>query len=688
MADNQLDKATSPYLLQHKDNPVHWMEWGQAALDRAAAEDKPILLSIGYAACHWCHVMAHESFEDAATAAVMNDLYVSVKVDREERPDVDHIYMNALHALGEQGGWPLTMFLASDGKPFWGGTYFPKVSRYGRPSFTTVLTNIAAAYHSQPERIAQNKEALLDAAATPRNYDATGPLTPAVLDEAARRALAAIDLVAGGLNGAPKFPNPTILELLFRGGLRLNDKRMLDAALLSLVRMSQGGIYDHLGGGYARYSTDAEWLVPHFEKMLYDSAQLIELLAFAHAVTGHDLFRRRVGETIAWLKREMTSPEGAFMASLDADSEGVEGRFYIWTVAEIETVLGAEDAAFFARHYDVKRDGNWHDEATGEPVTILNQLRGPNASAEDVARLTALRARLLERRASRVRPGLDDKILSDWNGLAIAAMARAATLLGEKGWLDQARRAFEAVVAHMSAGPDGSRLVHAWRQDRVGSVAFALDYAAMIGAALALHEAVLGRDSVAAARYLAQAVAWSAELDAHFALPGGMVAMTRDDAADILVRPAPTLDEAVPNANGVYAAALIRLAALTGDEAYRTRADAILEQCGPAMMSHSLAHGSLFNALDLRLNGLEVALAGAAVEDLLEAARKTLPLNRTILMADRESASSNPVLAAQIGAAGTGAAFVCRGTECSPPIRDAAALTKALGSSKASAGSA
>src|SRR4051812_17026570 len=357
--ENRLGRETSPYLLQHKHNPVAWWAWGPDALSEAERSGKPILLSVGYAACHWCHVMAHESFEDPATAAVMNALFVNIKVDREERPDIDQIYMAALHHLGEQGGWPLTMFLTPQGEPVWGGTYFPKESRYGRPAFIDVLQEVARLFREDKHVIDNNRTALMARLAARARPAGKATLTPSDLDAAARQLAGAIDPVNGGLRGAPKFPQAAMFEMLWRAGVRSGDARLLDLVELTLERICEGGIYDHLGGGFSRYSVDDKWLVPHFEKMLYDNAQLLELLALAWSHTGKDLFRQRAEETVGWLTREMTTTDGAFSASLDADSEGEEGKFYVWSQAEIEAVLGAENAAFFAAHYDVTPEGNF-----------------------------------------------------------------------------------------------------------------------------------------------------------------------------------------------------------------------------------------------------------------------------------------------------------------------------------------
>ncbi len=420
---NRLREASSPYLLQHRDNPVDWWEWGQEAFAEAGRTNRPVLLSIGYAACHWCHVMAHESFEDPAVAAVMNALFVNIKVDREERPDVDHVYMSALHVLGEQGGWPLTMFLTPAGEPFWGGTYFPKEPKYGRPGFVQVLRDVSRIFHAEPERIAHNHSLITRSLAGAAARSDGGSLSLADLDRIGARLTDLFDPRHGGLKGAPKFPNPPILEFLFRYARRNGDATALAQVHLSLERMALGGIHDHLAGGFARYSTDERWLVPHFEKMLYDNAQLLELYAVAAAETGRGLFRSAAEGIVAWLEREMVLPEGGFASSLDADSEGEEGRFYVWTLAEIREALG-EEADFFARVYDVAEEGNW------EGVSILNRLDFGEAPPTVEARLEPLRRKLLARRESRARPGLDDKVLADWNGLMIAALVRAGLLLG------------------------------------------------------------------------------------------------------------------------------------------------------------------------------------------------------------------------------------------------------------------
>jgi uncharacterized protein len=494
---NRLAGATSPYLLQHQHNPVDWWPWSAEALAEAKRLNRPILLSVGYAACHWCHVMAHESFEDEATARVMNERFVNIKVDREERPDIDQIYMNALHLLGEQGGWPMTMFLTPSGEPVWGGTYFPKDARFGRPAFVDVLREVARLFKDEPDKIAQNREALLSRLQQRARPEGKVTVGLKELDSAARQLGNMIDTTHGGLRGAPKFPQPALLEMLWRAGMRSKEQRFFDLVEFSLERMCEGGIYDHLGGGFSRYSVDERWLVPHFEKMLYDNAQLLELLALAWQRSGRALFAVRARETVAWLAREMTTKEGAFCASLDADSEGEEGKFYVWSYDEVMRALGLEEGEFFAGHYDLTPEGNF------EGHTILNRLAKVERTPDDEARLAPLRAKLLALRDLRIRPGLDDKVLADWNGLMIAALVNAGVAFDEPAWIDMATRAFDFIARDMTRGTnDEQRLGHSWREGQLLLPGLASDFAAMIRAAVALYEARGER------AYLERAIAW------------------------------------------------------------------------------------------------------------------------------------------------------------------------------------
>jgi uncharacterized protein len=667
--ENRLAHETSPYLLQHKHNPVDWWPWGTEALAAAKRENKPILLSVGYAACHWCHVMAHESFEDAETAKVMNDLFVNIKVDREERPDIDQIYMAALHHLGEHGGWPLTMFLTPDGEPFWGGTYFPKTARYGKPAFVDLLREVERVFRQEPQSVEQNRSALM--ARLAESARPTGRVTIAAtdLDRAADQLARMIDPVNGGMRGAPKFPQAMMLEFLWRAGERTNTARYCAAVELTLGRICEGGIYDHLGGGFSRYSVDERWLVPHFEKMLYDNALLLELLALAYLRSGNELFHRRARETVTWLRREMTTQEGAFCASLDADSEGEEGKFYVWSLDEATAALGQEDAAFFAAHYGVTAEGNF------EGHNILNRLKHVPRSAEDEQRLAALREKLLSVRDQRVRPGRDDKVLADWNGLMIAALVNAGLAFGEPVWLEMAARVFLFIDAKMS---HGDRLGHSWRTGKLVVPGLASDHAAMIRAALALHEAT-GEHA-----YLERALDWQATLDRRYANPdNGGYFLTADDAEGLVVRPSATTDEATPNPNAVAAQNLIRLAIFAGQHAWRDKADRLFAGMAASAGENLFAHLALLNALDLRLRAAEIVVTGEdeRAAELLVAARKLPFLDRVVMRASHALPAPHPAHD-KMKAAAHSAAFICIGETCSLPVSEPDALAAAIRSAR------
>jgi len=669
---NRLAHEASPYLLQHKNNPVDWWPWGPDALAEAQRSGKPILLSVGYAACHWCHVMAHESFEDAATAAVMNELFVNIKVDREERPDIDQIYMNALHHLGEQGGWPLTMFLTPGGEPVWGGTYFPKESRYGRPAFTDVLRELSRLFREEPEKIAQNRDALMERLSEKARASGRVDIARPQLDGFAMQVARLIDTTNGGLRGAPKFPQCAMFEFLWRAGLRGADARFFDLVDHTLERISEGGIYDHLAGGFSRYSVDERWLVPHFEKMLYDNAQLLELLALAHLRSRKPLFLARARETIGWLTREMTTKEGAFSSSLDADSEGEEGKFYVWSLADITALLGETVAAFFAAHYDVSAGGNF------EGHNILNRLKSLPRTPEDEARLGRLRAVLLAAREKRVRPGLDDKVLADWNGLMIAALANAGAMLGEPDWIALGTRAFDFIAREMTRG---DRLGHSWREGKLLFPGLASDYAAIIKAALALHEATGEK------RFLDHALAWQAAFDRHYVnADNGGYFLTADDAEGLVVRPSSTIDDATPNPNGIAAQNLVRLAVFTGDENFRAKADRLIAGVLSEGAENLFARISILNAADLRIGGAEIVVAGADAGALTDAALRLPCVSRVVLRAPSgDQLSAAHPAREKIRAAGTGAAFICVGQTCSLPVTTAAEIANAFEAARTSA---
>ena len=671
--NNRLGAETSPYLLQHKDNPVDWWAWGDAALSEARRAGKPILLSVGYAACHWCHVMAHESFESPEIAGLMNKLFVNIKVDREERPDLDAIYQQALALLGQQGGWPLTMFLTPEGRPFWGGTYFPPAGRWGRPGFPDVLVTIAETYAKEPDKVRQNVDGLKEAMAKLARPQAGGEISAEIADRIAERLLQEVDWSQGGIGQAPKFPQVPLFHGFWRAWKRTKNPRFREAVTLTLTRMAQGGIYDHLGGGFARYSVDENWLVPHFEKMLYDNAELMGLMTLVWQETRDPLLAARVAEIAEWLRREMlaeANEEGdrAFAASLDADSEGEEGKFYVWTEAEIDAVL-AEDADFFKRHYDVIAAGNW------EAHTILNRSARPDLLDEaGEKRLAAARAKLLSRRASRVRPGWDDKVLADWNGLMIAALAEAAMVFERTDWLGMAESAFRFIRRSMMR--DG-RLFHAWRAGKLQHAATLDDHAHLAAAALALHEATGG------AEYLAAARDFVALLDAHFwdSDEGGYF-MTADDVTDVIQRPKSAGDNATPNGNAALVAVLARLHHLTGESRYMDRAHAVVAAFSGELGRNFFPLATLINSNDFLLNAQQIVIVGekdAATVALVRAVLDHSLPNRLlqVMTPDEQLPDGHPAKGkGMIG--GKPTAYVCKGQSCGLPVTHAAGLGTAL----------
>ena len=676
MSENQLGAETSPYLLQHQDNPVHWRPWGPDALAEAKADDKPILLSVGYSACHWCHVMAHESFEDEETARLMNRLFVNIKVDREERPDLDTIYQRALALMGQQGGWPLTMFLTPEAEPFWGGTYFPLEPRFGRPGFKDVLSLIEQTYRNDREKVDKNRTTLVEALQGLARSTPGEAVTETQTENMARSLLREVDGRHGGIGGAPKFPQCSMLELLWRSYLRTGSQLMKTAVVLSMERMCQGGIYDHLGGGFARYSTDERWLAPHFEKMLYDNAQLLDLLCHVWRETGEPLFAARAAETVAWVLREMRTGEGAFASALDADSEGEEGKFYVWHEAEIDELLGA-DAAYFMAVYDVTPGGNW------EGKTILNRLLPSGIDGTpDEARLAKMRTILLERRAGRERPGWDDKVLADWNGLMIAALANAAMVFGEQAWLDAAREAFEYVAGPMAAG---ERLRHAARHGRSKDIEFLDDYAEMARAALMLAEAT------GEASYVEKAGAWVAVLDAHYwdADEGGYF-YAPDDGEASISRTKTAHDAATPAGNGTMVGVLARLHHLTGETAYRDRAEALVKAFSGELERNFSPLSTLANNSEVLRRAVQVVVCGARTDEgtkaLLDAVYATSLPDRVLTVL--EPSATLPLGHPAFGKGqqeGQATAYVCVGPVCSLPVTEADVLRAALDNARAPA---
>jgi len=666
-AENLLSRETSPYLLQHAHNPVHWRPWGHAALEEARALDKPILLSIGYAACHWCHVMAHESFENADIAAQMNALFVNIKIDREERPDIDHIYMSALNAMGQQGGWPLTMFIAPDGAPFWGGTYFPPEPRWGRASFPQVLNAVHAAWREKRDTVAKNGRALSEHLA---ELSATTPgaaLGPEQFSQFSGALLAQVDRTFGGIGDAPKFPNAPIFRFFWQERCRTGRADLDDAVRHMLTAMCEGGIYDHLGGGFARYSVDAEWHVPHFEKMLYDNAQILDLLALAHAAEPSRLYAECARETVGWLLREMRTDadangDRAFAAAQDADQEGEEGLFYTWTADEIRAALG-EEAQAFAIAYDVRDGGNW------EGRNVLRRV-APYGDAGAELALAASRAKLFALREKREKPARDDKVLVDWNGLMIRALARASVVFDQPDWLAAAQGALRSIdnVAREKSG----RLAHAWR-GRVSAAGQLDDYASFALAALALFEATGERD------YLDKATATAREAIELFGDGDGSLFITAKGAADVPVaRPRHARDNATPSGAGLMAEAFARLYHLTGEGEWRERCEKLIRAFSGAGAALALSP-TLLAAADLLERAAVAVVAGENAQALARAALAAPdPAICVLRTKDGGDWPATSPAHGRVPIEGKAAAYVCRSMVCGLPATDVQALARDL----------
>ena len=658
---NHLAGETSPYLRQHADNPVEWYPWGPDAFARAEAEDKPLLVSVGYSACHWCHVMAHESFEDPATAAVMNRLFVNVKVDREERPDVDSVYMEAVQAVSGNGGWPMTVLCMPDGRPFFAGTYFP------RSSFVELLERVGTAWRERRDGLDADATQLAAAvragtALPSRSWagggDPEAARSPQSISVAAGSLMSRFDEEWGGFGRAPKFPQPTMLEMLLQAGVRPGNERVLDAVVTTLDAMASGGIYDHLGGGFARYATDRRWLVPHFEKMLYDNALLARLYTHAWQATREHRYRQVVTETLGYLLGPPMAQAGAgFSSAEDADSEGVEGRYYVWDLAEVVSVGGPAAVEW----YGVSEEGNWEGHNILWRPTRGDLLRPPEVEAARVA--------LLGVRDKRVRPGLDDKVLTEWNAMAVAALAEAGAAFGRPEWRAAASEVAEFLLAALRQS-DG-RWLRSWQGGRAGThLAYAVDYAWLVEAFTRLAEATGQARWVRLATEVADAM-----LELFGDPDEGSLFTTGSDAEVLLVRPKDTYDGATPSANSVAATALLRLAALTGVARYAGAAMAVMRSMAAPMRQHPIAYTNLLAAVDLVLAGTtEVAITGSRA-DLVEAvAARYLP--RAVFTWGEPYDS--PLWEGRTTVETAGKAFVCRDYSCAAPADDVAGLVARL----------
>jgi uncharacterized protein len=681
---NRLAQETSPYLLQHRNNPVDWYPWGEEALTRAREEDRPILLSIGYSACHWCHVMEHESFEDAETARLMNEHFVNVKVDREERPDIDSLYMAAVQQMTGHGGWPMTMFLTPAGSPFYGGTYFPPAPKHGLPSFRQVLLGVSQAYHERREQVEESAEGMLAAL---RESTLLRPpparLQSSLLQAAEARLAARFDEARGGFGGAPKFPQPMLIEFMLRRWRRDGSEKARSMALSTLRAMARGGIYDQVGGGFHRYSVDAEWLVPHFEKMLYDNALLARVYLHGYQVSGDAELRRVVEEVLDYVLREMRSPEGGFHSAQDADSEGVEGRFYVWSSQEVDEVLGSEEGPIFRRYLDITPGGNW------EGVSIARVKQDAAGVADELGideqRLAAViergRRLLYSRRAERVAPAKDDKALTAWNAMMIRALAEAGWVLERP---DYSRAAVEAAEFVLTRLREGGRLLRTYRAGTAKIDAFLEDHALLCSALITLFE------TTSEPRWLNEAGALADVLLERFWDEDERVFYdTAADGEALVVRPRDYFDNATPSGNSAAVSALLRLTALLGEERYERVAVAVMETQAGLLEQIPQGFGELLCALDFFLAPpREVAVVGATEEpgtrELLDVLRTSYLPEAVVAFRDdaRDSTTGAgddvPLLRDRERVDGRATAYVCRRFTCGLPATDVATLRQQL----------
>jgi len=661
---NRLAQETSPYLQQHADNPVDWHPWGEEALARARSEDKPILLSVGYSACHWCHVMAHESFEDPQVAALMNRLFVNIKVDREERPDLDQIYQLAHQMLAQRtGGWPLTMFLTPEGTPFFGGTYFPKEQRYSLPGFPQVLEHIARVYRDHREEIGRQNDTLL---ATFQGMQPGAPahhseLGPGPLEAALRSLKTNFDARHGGFGGAPKFPHPAELEFCLRRSAATGDGAAERIATHTLERMALGGIYDQLGGGFARYSVDAEWTIPHFEKMLYDNGPLLRLCADAWTITRNPLFARVAEETAAWVMREMQSTEGGYYSSLDADSEHEEGKFYVWTPDEVRSLVSPEEYAVLAPHYGL--DGPPNFENSHWHLRVLRALP-PDATSL----LASGRRKLFDAREKRVHPGRDEKVLVSWNALMIAGMARASAVFGRDDWLASAKKSLAFIRGRMW---QSGRLLATYKDGKAHLNAYLDDYAFLLAALLELLQAEFDPGTLAYAEELAEVL-----LEQFEDREKGGFFFTSHDHEKLIHRPKPGYENATPSGNGVAAFALQRLHFLTGEPRYALAAERTLAQFHAELSEHPGGHATLLAALEEHQQPTRTVIVrgpqGAMRRWRSELAQRYAPQTMVVAIG-AEASGLPPVLDKPAGRAVS--AWVCEGTVCLAPLDSLESLT-------------
>ena len=667
---NHLINETSPYLLQHAHNPVDWYSWGDEAFQKAKSENRPILLSIGYSACHWCHVMERESFEDEKIAALMNDLFVNIKVDREERPDLDEIYMNAVQMLTGRGGWPMTVFLTPEGKPFYGGTYFPPEDRYGVPGFPKILQGVANAYREKPQDVERSVEQILSALQRMSlSTESQQPFSPDIIGQSAEQLAQAYDADHGGLGKAPKFPNVGVYELFLRHYHHSKGSRFLEMVTHTLTKMAQGGIYDHLGGGFHRYSVDEKWLVPHFEKMLYDNAQLVRIYAQVYCVTGEPLFKQVVDETMTYLMREMLHTEGGFYSTQDADSEGEEGKFFVWTEEEISQILGEESSEIFCRIYDVSEEGNFEEKNILHPILTLEQ--ASKFFRRDLKEIESLvsdaKGKLFQEREKRPKPFRDEKILTSWNGLMLSGLAEAIKISRQPAYLEAANRTVDFIFTKMFR--DG-RLLHTYKSGTGKILGYLDDYAFLAAGLLDLFEATVNRAHLDRALELAEIM-----LHEFWDEAGGGFFYTGRSHERLIAQSKPIFDGSIPSGNAVATQVLLRLYHYTGKEDYLKRAERILRAYYNAMENQPFGFAHMLAALDFYLQKpKEVVLVGDKKDpetaELLTKIHSLYLPNMTLQLASPEDSLEkiSPLLAGKKQFDGKPTVYVCHNFTCSRPV--------------------
>jgi uncharacterized protein YyaL (SSP411 family) len=680
---NRLAGETSPYLLQHAHNPVDWYPWGEEAFERARKEDKPVFLSIGYSTCHWCHVMEHESFENEDIARIMNEHFVCIKVDREQRPDVDQIYMNAVVMMTGSGGWPLSVFLTPEGEPFFGGTYFPPKDIYGRPGFGRILLSVAEAWKDKRQDLVNSAGKLTGYLGGPGRAAGTAKLSPETLTKAFNTFRSTFDAVNGGFGSAPKFPQPTNLSMLLSYWHRTGDAQALQMVEETLDAMAAGGIYDHLGGGFHRYATDARWLVPHFEKMLYDQALLSKVYLQAYQITAKERYARMAREVFDYVLRDMTDPGGGFYSAEDADSEGEEGTFYLWEPGQIADVLGRDRAKLFGARYGVTNKGNFENGKTILNVTASIEKLAEQFQKDRVAivdKLSAARAKLFEHREGRIRPHRDDKVITAWNGLMISSLAYGGTVLDEKKYVRAAERSATFILNTLEKN---GRLMRYYRRGQVVEKAFLDDYAFLTMGLLDLYEATFDAKWLVEAKKLGEQMA---ELFADGEEGGFFLA--GKDSEKLIARTKPNSDGAVPSGNSIAALALLKLGRLTMSRHFEEQADKVLDAFSAQLEQSPAYSAAMLEALSFSLGpGSEIVVAGSAgaadTQHMLKLARSKFLPNAVVLLHDQGNADTSlyeliPFVKGQTPVEGKATAYVCRNYACSEPVNSVGEFEKML----------